>query len=84
MHALLKSPKNEVELTPPYQPALESKVLGYEEKVIKWHSVGVKRNALFYRFRSPADEEECKVSMVPDACVNLLFESCPDNPKATL
>ncbi|MCL1847627.1 MAG: helix-turn-helix domain-containing protein [Coriobacteriia bacterium] len=84
MYALLKGPKSEVELTPPYQPALESKVLDYEERVIKWHSVGVKRNALFYRFRSPSDEEDCKVSMVPDACVNLLFACCPDNPGATL
>jgi len=72
------------DLTPPFQPIFISKATHYEEKVLRWHSVGVKRDVLFYQFHTAHDEDSCRMDMLPDACINILFECSPDDPKALL
>ena len=72
------------DLTPPFQPILTSKALDYEERVIQWNMACVKKEALFYRFRTGSDEKARKIDFLPDACVDVLFECCPDDPKATI
>jgi len=68
--------------TPPYQPVLLAKTTAYKERLLIWHSVGMKREALFYSFTTASSEESCRIDLIPDACINILFECCPHDPKA--
>ena len=76
--------ENRKDKSPPYQPVLYSKTLNYETKVLQWHPVAVKKEVLFYQFQASTDEEACTVELLPDACINILFECCPDDPGVIL
>ena len=84
MCAAMEEHREQKDRTPPFQPILHARTIDSVERVIKWHPAGLKREALFYQFQSGDDPGKNKVAILPDACINILFECCPDNPKATL
>jgi AraC-like DNA-binding protein len=69
-------------IPPPFQPYIKLKNVQYEEKCLRWNPRGIKRDALFYQFRTPSSTSECTMKLVPDACANIIFECNPDNPHA--
>jgi len=76
--------ENRKDKSPPFQPVLYSKTQNYAAKVLQWHPVAVKKDVLFYQFQASADEDACTIELLPDACINILFECCPDDPGVIL
>lgn len=68
----------------PLQPALRRELADYEERVLPWNDVSQKRNALFYTFTTAASENNLSVSLIPDACADVLFCLDPLNPGLTV
>ncbi len=66
--------------SPPFQPAVTSRIPNYEEMQTGWNPVCIKKDALFYQFTTSSGEV-CKLDLLPDACLNVLFE-CSDAPNA--
>lgn len=67
--------------SPPFQPSVTSTVDVYEERQMSWNPVCIKKDALFYQFRT-LGEASCKVELLPDACLNVLIECSEDRPNA--
>lgn len=67
--------------SPPFQPSVNSHVDVYEERQMSWNPVCIKKDALFYQFRT-LGEEECTIELLPDACLNVLFECDENDPHA--
>jgi AraC-like DNA-binding protein len=59
-------------------------VYDYKEKLIDWNILSVKKGALCYQFKTGSNIEECSIQLLPDACLNILFECDLNNPKALL
>lgn len=59
--------------SPPLQPDISCHFYTYEERLINWSTVGIKRDALFYQFKTPDDPALCRVTILPDACLNILI-----------
>ena len=76
--------ENRKDKSPPYQPVLYSGTQNLNRRVLSWHPVAAKKDVLFYQFQARPDEEACRIEFLPDACINILFECCPDNPGAIL
>jgi AraC-like DNA-binding protein len=58
------------------------KVYNYKEKLIDWNTLSVKKGALCYQFKTGGNEDECSFQLLPDACLNILFECDVNHPKA--
>jgi len=84
MLGALEEYENRKDKSPPFQPVLYSKTQNFDTRVLKWHPVGVKKDVLFYQFQADTDKTACTVELLPDACINILFECDPDNPRAML
>ena len=67
--------------SPPFQPSVNSHVDVYEERQMSWNPVCIKKDALFYQFRT-LGEEECTIELLPDACLNVLFDCDERDPHA--
>jgi AraC-like DNA-binding protein len=57
-------------------------VYNYKEKLIDWNILSVKKGALCYQFKTGSNADECSIQMLPDACLNILFECDQTNPRA--
>jgi hypothetical protein len=57
-------------------------VYNYKEKLIDWNILSVKKGALCYQFKTGSNADECSVQLLPDACLNILFECDQTNPRA--
>jgi len=68
--------------SPPVQPFLKAWAEHYQEKLIAWNPRCIKRQGLFYQFRT--EEESWSFPILPDACVNFLFELDESDPKAVM
>jgi len=68
--------------SPPFQPFISLWQEGYEEKYLDWNKNAVKQGALCYRFKTGSEETRSTVKILPDACINMLFELDKDAPKA--
>ena len=68
--------------SPPFQPFVSSMYTdSYEEKRMVWNPRCIKKDALFYQFRTGAEGSEAE--LLPDACLNILF-SCSDKEPSAL
>lgn len=73
--------KNLDENSPPFQPFISTpNIKMYKEKRIKWNPFCVKKDALFYQFIT--GDKGNNVELLPDACVNILFECDASHPQA--
>ncbi|MDR2403005.1 MAG: helix-turn-helix domain-containing protein [Spirochaetaceae bacterium] len=68
--------------SPPFQPSINMQVYNYREKVIDWNILSVKKGALCYQFKTGPNADECSIQLLPDACLNILFECDRNHPKA--
>ena len=69
-------------ITPPFQPELAAGTEGYQQRLVEWNPMCVKRNALFYQFTT--DEYGGSAALIPDACLNVLFRCDSRSPGALL
>lgn len=67
--------------SPPFQPSVSSHVDAYEERQMSWNPVCIKKDALFYQFTT-SGESECRLQLIPDACLNVLFQCDEHSPNA--
>lgn len=67
--------------SPPLQPEVSYYLPTYQERLVNWSGVGIKQDALFYQFKTPANPEKCKITLLPDACANVLVP-CNDSKSA--
>jgi AraC-like DNA-binding protein len=74
--------ENMLSASPPFQPSINMKVYGYQEKLINWNIVSVKKGALCYQFKTGLNADECSLQVLPDACLNILFECDVNHPRA--
>jgi AraC-like DNA-binding protein len=69
-------------MSPPFQPFVNIFTHDYQETVVQnWNERSVKKSAVFYQFRAAESLKSCDVTIVPDACVNILLEFDPDDPR---
>lgn len=68
--------------SPPCQPFLRTWASDYQETIVAWNPKCIKRNGLFYQFKT--GDESWAMPILPDACVNILFELNPSQPRAIL
>ena len=66
--------------TPPLQPFVSKYAESYQEYQMDWNPYCLKKDALFYQFKTGSEAEV--VELVPDACLNVLFELDLSNPRA--
>ncbi|MBO0477420.1 AraC family transcriptional regulator [Vagococcus sp. DIV0080] len=66
-------------VSPPFQPELRAVAKKYTEFVTEWNPLYVKGSALFYQFEV---KENCLITLVPDACCNILFTCQSDYARA--
>ena len=69
--------------SPPLQPFVGKYSDTYLERQITWNPKCVKKDALFYQFRTNGDESE-DIEIVADGCFNILFELDSSNPRSML
>jgi hypothetical protein len=70
-------------MSPPFQPFVNIFTCDYKEMVMQnWNEHSVKKSAVFYQFKASETLKSCDVLIVPDACVNILIEFDPDDPRA--
>lgn len=67
--------------SPPLQPGISFSHPNYQERLTSWSTVGIKKDALFYQFKTPKEPEKCNSTLLPDACLNILF-SCDQGKHA--
>ena len=67
---------------PPCQPFLRAWGENYKEEILAWNPKCIKRNGLFYEFKT--GDESWAMPILPDACVNVLFELDAANPRAIM
>jgi len=67
--------------TPPFQPFVSRFADSYQECQVSWNPYCIKKDALFYQFRTD-DNEEAEVGLVPDACLNILISLDASDPYA--
>jgi len=65
--------------SPPLQP-FTKKYESYQECQISWNSYCLKKDALFYQFKTGREAET--IELFPDACLNVLFELEKSKPRA--
>jgi len=58
--------------SPPFQPLARRFADTYVESQLIWNPYCIKKDALFYQFRTGGVENEI-VEVIPDACLNVLF-----------
>ena len=68
--------------SPPFQPFLMDWAGSYRERVLAWNPQCIKRNGVFYQFRT--ESESWAMPILPDACMNVLFELSSDGHRAML
>jgi AraC-like DNA-binding protein len=66
--------------SPPFQPFVIRFANSYQEEQLSWNPHCVKKDALFYQFVTGGKEEE--IELIPDACLNVLFELGEADPCA--
>jgi AraC-like DNA-binding protein len=87
-----------VDESPPFQPYIDAAVQDYVERKVRWIAPGLKNTALFYQFRAldgggtdgggdasgggGTSAAGHTVNILPDACMNFLFECDPEDPRA--
>jgi hypothetical protein len=71
-------------ISPPFQPSINMQVCGYREKKLDWNVLAIKKGALYYQFKTSSETEQCKIQIVPDACLNMLFECGGSHPNPLL
>ena len=69
-----------VSKSPPLQPFANRCADSYQECQLGWNPYCLKKDALFYQFRTGTEEED--IELVPDACLNVLLEFDASNPRA--
>jgi AraC-like DNA-binding protein len=69
-------------MSPPSQPFVNIYTRDYKEIVMRnWNEHNVKKSAVFYQFKASEFPELCDVSIIPDACVNILLELDRSRPR---
>jgi len=66
--------------SPPFQPFVIRYSGSYQEYQMGWNPYCIKKDALFYEFETDSGENE--IELVPDACLNVLFELDGPEPQA--
>ena len=79
MKALMYKYRNS---SPPLQPYLKRYASTYQEYQTSWNPYCVKKDALLYQFVT--GNEETEIELIPDACLNALFELDASAPCAML
>jgi len=67
--------------TPPLQPFVGRYLDSYKECQLNWNPYCIKKDALFYQFRTN-DNEEAIIEVIPDACLNIIFRLDASAPLA--
>ena len=67
--------------SPPLQPFASRYADSYQECQLSWNPYCIKKDALFYQFRV-GDNEDTTNELIPDACMNVLFELDESSPRA--
>jgi|GEM_PF-1225959 len=70
-------------IQPPHQPWISSAMQNYEETLVSWNPMCIKDNAVYYQFTT-GDNQDGFMGIVPDACVNVMFQCNPSNPSALI
>jgi AraC-like DNA-binding protein len=60
--------------SPPFQPSISMNVQDYSERLIDWNILSAKKGVLCYQFKTGTDIDACTIDVLPDACLNALFE----------
>ncbi|MDR2156716.1 MAG: helix-turn-helix domain-containing protein [Clostridiales Family XIII bacterium] len=69
-------------MSPPFQPFVNIFTRDYTEIVMRdWNEKSVKKSAVFYQFKAAQTLNCCNIPIVPDACVNMLIELDPAEPR---
>ena len=68
--------------SPPFQPIFSRYASSYQEHQLKWNPYCIIDDALSYQFVTGNKEEE--IELIPDACMNILFELDEASPRAVL
>jgi len=64
----------------PLQPFVNNYAETYQEYQMSWNPYCLKKDALFYQFKTGERDEE--IELIPDACLNVLLELDPKDPRA--
>jgi len=58
--------------SPPFQPYVTKYIDSYQETQISWNPYCIKKDALFYEFKTGIEAED--IELISDACLNVLFQ----------
>ncbi|GHT79288.1 transcriptional regulator [Spirochaetia bacterium] len=67
--------------SPPFQPSININTYDYYEKLIDWNISSIKKGALYYQFKTGSNVDKCTFQLLPDACLNILFECDVHDPR---
>lgn len=66
-------------VSPPAQPIIDLKAQDYQQMLLDWNSLNIKKGALFYQFDT-GEEGSCTIDLLPDGCMNILFKCNKEDP----